>query len=182
MLHNPTRPKRPFVVLAFGTALATLGLIVFGAIVRVTDSGLGCGNEWPLCNGTIFPPLDNLTAWIEWLHRLFAALIGLFGLATLAVAIRAYRQENRMVLGATAAAAFLFFLQSILGAIVVVMDLPPTFVTLHLGTALLLLGALLVAAVASTHRVKERNARDGFTALSYVTAVLSFVIILTGAL
>ena len=115
--------------------------------MRVTDSGLGCGNQWPLCHGTIFPPLDNLTAWIEWLHRLFAILIGLLGLATLFVAIRAYRSQNRMVLWATVAAAVLFALQSALGALVVVLDLPPTMVTMHLGTAMLLLGALLVATI-----------------------------------
>ena len=57
------RPTRAFFTLALTTAALTLGLIVFGAVVRVTDSGLGCGNHWPLCNGSIFPPLDNITAW-----------------------------------------------------------------------------------------------------------------------
>ena len=81
-----TQPPRLFSGLALTTALLTLGLIVFGAIVRVTDSGLGCGDSWPLCDGRILPPLDNLTAWIEWTHRLFAALIGVLGLATLVAA------------------------------------------------------------------------------------------------
>jgi heme A synthase len=150
--------------------------------VRVTDSGLGCGNSWPLCNGTIFPPLDNVTAWIEWLHRLFAALIGLFGLMTLGVAIAAYRQKNRTILAYTVVAAVLFFVQSMLGALVVVMDLPPTFVTLHLGTAMLLLGALVVAAVLAMYRPRAPHKRDSTTWLMYVTTALSFVIILTGAL
>jgi heme A synthase len=174
--------NRTFAPLALTTALMTIGLIVFGAVVRVTDSGLGCGNSWPLCNGTIFPPLDNVTAWIEWLHRLFAALIGLFGLITLGVAIAAYRQKNRTILAYTVIAAVLFFVQSMLGALVVVMDLPPTFVTLHLGTAMLLLGALVVAAVLAMYRPRTPHKRDATTWLMYVTAALSFVIILTGAL
>jgi heme A synthase len=174
--------NRTFAPLALTTALMTIGLIVFGAVVRVTDSGLGCGNSWPLCNGTIFPPLDNVTAWIEWLHRLFAALIGLFGLITLGVAIAAYRQKNRTILAYTVIAAVLFFVQSMLGALVVVMDLPPTFVTLHLGTAMLLLGALVVAAVLAMYRPRAPHKRDATTWLMYVTAALSFVIILTGAL
>jgi heme A synthase len=70
MQTTAARPKRLFPTLGLITALLTGGLIVVGAIVRVSDSGLGCGNDWPLCNGTIFPPLDNLTAWIEWSHRL----------------------------------------------------------------------------------------------------------------
>lgn len=171
-----------FTRLSVMTALLTLGLIVFGAVVRVTDSGLGCGNHWPLCNGSLIPPLDNLTAWIEWLHRLFAVLIGLFGLGTLAVAIRAYRQHNRYVLGLTILAAVLFALQSILGALVVVLDLPPTMVTLHLGTAMLLLGSLLLASVFAIYQPAQKYSADRVTTMSYVTAVLSLVIILSGAL
>lgn len=184
MQTQPVRPARLFTTLAFATAFLTVGLIVFGAIVRVTDSGLGCGNQWPLCNGTIFPPLDNLTAWIEWLHRLFAALIGLFGLATLAVAIRAYRagRIQRLPFLATVTAAVLFVIQSALGAIVVVLDLPPTSVTLHLGTAMLLLAALLIAAIAAVYQPRRVATNDRVTALAYVTTALSFVIILTGAL
>ncbi|MCL4254282.1 MAG: COX15/CtaA family protein, partial [Anaerolineae bacterium] len=87
-MNEQTLSKQPrsFITLAMTTALLTAGLITFGAVVRVTDSGLGCGNSWPLCDGTIIPPLDNLTAWIEWSHRLFAMLIGVFGLAMLFLA------------------------------------------------------------------------------------------------
>ncbi len=175
-------PSRQFLYLVAVTAAMTIGLIVFGAVVRVTDSGLGCGNEWPTCHGSLIPPLGNITAWIEWLHRLFAVLIGLFGLATLGVAIRAYRQHNRRVLTFTAIAAVLFALQSTLGALVVVLDLPPTAVTLHLGTAMLLLGSLLAAAVTAGYRPAAHYDRDNFTLLAYITAALSLVIILTGAL
>jgi heme A synthase len=176
------KTSRIFPTLALATSLLTLGLIVFGAIVRVSDSGLGCGNHWPLCNGTIFPPLDNITAWIEWTHRLFALLIGALGLGMLGIAIAAYRQQKRSVLTMTATAAFLFFLQSILGAIVVVLDLPPTFVTLHLGVAMLLLAALLASGVLAVYRPSKRYPSDSVTTLIYANAILSFVIILTGAL
>lgn len=176
------RGRRAFIGLAATTALLTFGLILFGAVVRVTDSGLGCGSDWPLCDGRIIPPLDNLTAWIEWLHRLFAALIGLFGLATLYYAVKAYRKRDMAVLGFTVAAALLFTLQSALGAIVVIFELPPTFVTLHLGVAMLLLGALLVAAVLAWYQPRERKPRDHVTVLAYANAAFTLVIILTGAL
>jgi heme A synthase len=178
-----TKPpsSRLFTTLALVTALLTIGLIVFGAVVRVTDSGLGCGNHWPLCNGTIFPPLDNITAWIEWLHRLFAALIGLFGLGTLAVALRAYRRQNQRALGLTVLAATLFMVQSLLGALTVKTELNPTLVTLHLGTAMLLLGALLSAVVVS-YPSETRYRSDMVTTLIYITTALSFVVILIGGL
>lgn len=173
---------RLFITLALTTALLTVGLIVFGAVVRVTDSGLGCNRDWPLCGGTIFPPLDNLTAWIEWLHRLFAILIGLLGIGMLVTAVRAFRLRNRAVLYGTVVAAVLFLFQSILGALVVKLDLPPTMVTVHLGTAMLLLAALLFAYVGAVYRPSASYSRDHVTWLMYGTAGVSLLIILTGAL
>lgn len=169
-------------MLSLSTAALTLGLIVLGAVVRVTDSGLGCGTDWPLCNGTVLPPMDNIAAWIEWLHRLFALLIGCFGLATLAAAWRQYRHSDRRVLQLTMVAAMLFVLQSGLGAIVVFLELPPTFVTLHLGVAMLLLAALLGGAVLAWHRPLPGQRAESAAILAAVNAAMAFVVILTGAL
>ena len=129
---------RLFPALALTMALLTVFLIAFGGVVRVTDSGFGCGDHWPLCNGTIFPHLDNLTAWIEWLHRLFALLIGVLGFISLIMAIRGYRNKNRGVLVAIVVAALLYSVQDLLGRAVVLNALNPLLVTVHLATAMLL--------------------------------------------
>jgi heme A synthase len=182
-LRNQPQPNTRFTRLALLTTFLTAGLIVFGAVVRVTDSGLGCGNQWPLCDGRVVPPLDNVTAWIEWSHRLFAVLIGALGLGMLIMALRNYRHQKRLVLTATLIAAAAFAMQSFLGALVVVMDLPPTMVTLHLGTAMLLLASLLLAAIAAWHQpLSSPYTRDQVTLLAYLTTALALVIILTGAL
>ena len=181
-MQQSFKPSRGFARLALATTVLTLGLIVFGAIVRVTDSGLGCGEHWPLCNGTIFPPLDNITAWIEWLHRLFAALIGILGVAMLVVAIRVYRKQNRRVLTITIVAAMLFAVQSSLGAIVVLNSLPVLGVTLHLATAMLLLAFLLLAGLVASYRPGLSSTSNRVTTLAYTTTALSLVIILTGTL
>ncbi|MFN8448494.1 MAG: COX15/CtaA family protein [Anaerolineae bacterium] len=173
--------SRVFPTLALTTALLTVGLIVVGAVVRVTDSGLGCGDHWPLCNGTIFPPLDNLTAWIEWSHRLLAMLIGVFGIIMLITAIRNYRHERRGALVATVVAALMYTAQALLGAVVVKNELDPTLVAVHLSTAMLLLGSLLTAALLAVYTPAQRRPRDGFTTLAYVTAAVSLLIIFTGA-
>ena len=49
--------------------------LVFGGIVRITGSGMGCGDHWPKCNGQWIPPLDNPLVMIEWTHRLLATLV-----------------------------------------------------------------------------------------------------------
>ncbi len=66
------------------TALA-FALIVLGGIVRITGSGMGCGEDWPKCNGEWFPPLDFAT-FVEIFHRWVAALVSIAVLATAAVA------------------------------------------------------------------------------------------------
>lgn len=171
-----------FPALAVTAAVLTAGLIVFGAIVRVTDSGLGCGNQWPLCRGSLIPPFDNINTVIEWLHRVFAVLIGVVGLGMLAVAIRSYRKANLPVLIATVIAAVLYAVQSSLGGRVVVLDLNPSAVTLHLGTAMLLLAALMVSGILASYRPRREHPRDTFTMLVYVTTALAFIVVLSGAL
>src|SRR2546430_1921354 len=66
---------RRFARLAWLAATCTYLLIILGAIVRITGSGLGCGEHWPLCNGRLLPPLD-LPTLIEYGHRLVAAAGG----------------------------------------------------------------------------------------------------------
>ncbi|HSS99590.1 MAG TPA: COX15/CtaA family protein, partial [Terriglobales bacterium] len=176
-----TDRPRWFTRLAVITALLTWGLIVIGAVVRVSDSGLGCGNDWPLCNGSILPPLSNITAWIEWSHRLVAMSIGVFGIAMLIAVFRTQR-SNKLAVGATIVAALLYTAQSGLGGSVVKAELSPTLVTLHLGTAMLLFASLLLAAVFAAYHPQIYYKSDHVTLLGYVTTALAFVIILTGGL
>ena len=60
--------------LALGATVCTFLLIILGGIVRVTGSGLGCGQYWPLCNGQWFPALD-VSTFIELSHRVVTGLV-----------------------------------------------------------------------------------------------------------
>src|SRR5436309_2968673 len=140
---------RRFTRLARTAAIFTYLLIVLGAIVRITGSGLGCGEHWPLCNGKLLPPLDVPTL-IEYGHRLVAA-----GVSVLVTALAGYAWWLRKGAGSrehyppdrTAYGALaLLVVQVLLGAVTVKLSLPPWTVILHLGTAMLLLATLLVAA------------------------------------
>ncbi|NJK42742.1 MAG: hypothetical protein HC937_03560, partial [Aquincola sp.] len=55
--------------------LAALGHVVFGGFVRISGSGMGCGDHWPKCYGYWFPPLDRPDLVIEVFHRYFAATL-----------------------------------------------------------------------------------------------------------
>ena len=78
--------------LAWTGAAFALGLIVLGGVVRITGSGMGCGDHWPRCDGEWFPPLD-LPTLIEIGHRWAAALVSLLVLAVALVAWRRHRAE-----------------------------------------------------------------------------------------
>ncbi|MDQ3257561.1 MAG: COX15/CtaA family protein, partial [Acidobacteriota bacterium] len=59
-----------FVFFSWGVLAFTLAVIVWGAYVRASGSGAGCGSHWPLCNGDIIPRDPQLKTIIELTHRL----------------------------------------------------------------------------------------------------------------
>jgi cytochrome c oxidase assembly protein subunit 15 len=79
---------------------AALGLaylhLVFGAWVRISGSGMGCGDTWPRCYGRIIPDFTQLTQVIEVSHRYLASLLIL---ASLALVVVAYRARNESGIG-----------------------------------------------------------------------------------
>jgi heme A synthase len=162
---------RRYVLLAWTAAVCTYLLIVLGAVVRITGSGMGCGDHWPLCNGHLFPPLNDIGTVIEWSHRLVAALVSVL-VAALAFLNWRWRISSR--LGYTALG--LLIVQVLLGAITVKLELPAWSVILHLGTAMLLLATLLV--IASSPPDPLSIWRGG----TRVLLTLAFVTVLFGAL
>jgi heme A synthase len=135
--------------LAYSTLGLAYALIVFGAIVRISGSGMGCGDHWPRCFGSWFPPLDQPTLVIEWTHRLLAAIT----VAMVAALVTfAYLKRNEPgvsgkggVLRAAVVAGALIVLQALLGMVTVRMGNSPAATVAHL-----LNGAFLLAALSAT--------------------------------
>src|SRR5881394_763728 len=167
--------KARYTLLAWTAAAATYLLIVLGAVVRITGSGMGCGDHWPLCNGHLFPPLHDIGTVIEWSHRLVAALVSTLvaGLAALAWGLRqmsrrtGHTPPDRM----SYVALGLVVLQVLLGALTVKLELPAWTVILHLGTAMLLLATLLVATSPRPGSPGLRPGSVGLLALAFVTVL-----------
>ncbi len=136
--------SRNFRILTFAASLTTFLLVVIGGIVRVTGSGLGCP-DWPLCYGQALPP-PQIESIIEFSHRLVASIVGVMVVAMAAIAWRSHRSDRQVTVPALAGVAILVA-QILLGAITVVLELPPALVALHLGTALALFACVLLVTV-----------------------------------
>jgi heme A synthase len=142
-----TAPPARYRQLALATLLLTFLLIVIGGIVRVSDSGLGCGpggsgfHGWPFCNGDVVPGID-LNSIVEYSHRVTASAVGLLMLALAVLAWRNHR-EHRALVRVTIAGFVLVAAQGALGGIVVEENLEEELVAAHLCLAMLLLAVLL---------------------------------------
>ncbi len=134
-------------------ALATLGLIVLtGAAVRLTGSGLGCPN-WPKCGSSVVAPLET-HAWIEYGNRLASALVGLvcFAAGFVAWRRRPFRRDLT-ILGALLPLGVL--LQGILGGLTVIFHLKPGFVMGHFLLSMLILCAAVALYWRARHEPEE---------------------------
>ncbi len=137
--------------LATITAALMYGLIVVGAVVRTTGSGLSCP-DWPLCNGRLIPPFQ-INVFLEWFHRLLALAVGLLLFSTAAV-ILTRREARERLGGLTALAVALYFTQALLGALTVWRLLDPAVVSGHLAVGLLLFSTLLLVALVAGHEAR----------------------------
>jgi len=176
----PSRALRRLTAL---TAVATYLLIVMGGVVRVTGSGLGCGDkdQWPLCHGGLLPPLQQ-TALIEFTHRWVAAVATALVISLAVVVWTRYRHVRRLVIGVSVVLV-LFIVQIVLGAITVEFNLPSGVIMIHLANALLLLGALVWIAVTTATAGSPRPRPSPATARLAVRAVVAtYVLALSGAL
>ena len=110
-----------FTLYAWATLAYNLAVVVWGAYVRATGSGAGCGNRWPLCNGEVTPHSPAAATIIEFTHRATSAL-DLALVALLVVwAFRAFPRGSSVRLGAMLSAVFLAT-EALLGAALVLLE------------------------------------------------------------
>ncbi len=162
--------------------------VVFGAIVRITGSGMGCGDHWPDCYGSFTPAHSEPNLLVEISHRYGAAALSL-AIAALVVAAWLKRREPGVggpggVLRASLLAIVLVVAEVLFGAVTVKMGLDPLVVVTHLAIAMSLLAVLVIVVVRAgglgalaTAERSERTLRAGRAA-----AGLTFLALVLGAL
>ena len=189
---DPSDPaRRRWGHLAVTAAVSSFALIVFGGIVRITGSGMGCGDDWPLCNGELFPPMTVPTA-IEYGHRRAAVAVSIL-VVWLAISAFGRAKRDRPAIDVHVSgtwirlrqlsllAVLLLGIQILLGAITVWLELPAASVILHLGTAMSLLATLTVAASEALGAGRIRRT-DRATAITMWSALAGFVVVVAGGL
>jgi heme A synthase len=162
-------------------------VILWGAVVRATGSGAGCGNHWPTCNGEIIPTPETIERMIEFGHRVTSAFSGFLVLGLLVWAFRTDFPANKGFIRWMAILTFVFILiEGGLGAALVRFELVAEnasstraiVIALHLGNTLILLAFATLTAWAS-HFQKPKKALqfDGMNLLKWgiVLALVAYL-------
>jgi heme A synthase len=142
-----------FAKYAWGVLVVNLGVILWGAFVRASGSGAGCGSHWPLCNGEILPRSPQAETVIEFAHRMSSGLAFLLVLVLFLWALRAYPKGHPVRLGSGLSMLFILT-EALVGAGLVlfrwVADDASTgrviSIAVHLVNTFLLLAALSLTA------------------------------------
>lgn len=117
----PTPLSRPFARFAWAVLAYNLAVILWGAFVRATGAGAGCGNHWPLCNGSILQHSPTLNTVIEFTHRITSGLDLLLVALLVVWGFRAFPPQHPVRRGTTLSAVFLMS-EAILGASLVLLE------------------------------------------------------------
>jgi cytochrome c oxidase assembly protein subunit 15 len=184
----PSKALRRF---AWGVLAYFIAVILWGTLVRATGSGAGCGEHWPLCNGTVIQHSPRVDTMIEFTHRLTSG-ISFFSVVGLLVWVWKKTKRGHLARSATVAAVIFTLIEAILGAFLVKLGLTAQsqsplrapYLALHLTNTLLLLAALTQAAHMLSRNVGFMRDRVRLVApAGAVTAVILVLIVgVTGSL
>jgi heme A synthase len=142
-----------FAKFAWGVLAVNLGVILWGAFVRATGSGAGCGSHWPLCNGEVIPRAAQVETLIEFTHRLTSGLALILVIAMFIWAFRRYPKGHPNRLGASLS-LFFIITEAAVGAGLVLLELVgyneslsrAVWMAAHLINTFLLLACLTLTA------------------------------------
>ncbi len=142
-----------FAIYAWGVLAYNQLVILWGAYVRASGSGAGCGRHWPLCNGEVIPLAPQVATLIEFSHRLTTGLAGLLVIGLVVWAFRAFPRGHSVRLGAVLSLAFIL-IEGMVGALQVRLGLTgdnasvgrAVVGSIHLANTFVMLAAITLTA------------------------------------
>jgi cytochrome c oxidase assembly protein subunit 15 len=176
-LRSLTITPAAFELFAYAALAALFLIVVSGATVRLTGSGLGCEN-WPSCGETFLPPKDY-NAYVEFGNRVAGFVVGV---TTLAAAVAAFRVPGmpRWLLWSAVALPFTVLAQGVLGGITVLLELHPLIVMGHFLLSLVALAVAVVVVLGARDLarggVEEEPIGSAWLALALVPAAAALVV------
>jgi heme A synthase len=149
MIRHRSLKRFSWLVIAFN-----LAVILWGAYVRATGSGAGCGRHWPLCDGEVIPRTTRVETLIEYSHRLSSGAAFLLVLALFVIVFRTFKRGHPARLGA-GLSMFFVITEALIGAGLVLFELVAKdesvargfSISLHLVNTLFLLGSLTLTSL-----------------------------------
>lgn len=174
----------------FFALLSCIGMLVVllaGALVTNTDSGRGCGDDWPLCNGK-FVPAYTVESLIEYSHRAVTGVEGLLVVGVFIAFYRKYKREGKAFKEPTqyAAWALIFtIIQAIMGAAAVMWPQSPPVMAIHFGISLIAFAATFLLVI-WCHRnkkgiVEKTRYPRNVAPIALGISIYSYVVIYLGA-
>jgi cytochrome c oxidase assembly protein subunit 15 len=178
-----TMPSAALRRFAWAVLVYFIAVILWGTLVRATGSGAGCGNHWPLCNGTVMQHSPRVDTMIEFTHRLTSGL-SFFSAVGLLVWTFAGTVRGHLARPAAVAVVAFTLVEAIIGALLVKLGLTAQsqsplrapYLALHLTNTLLLLAALTLTA----HLLGRRHGytREGLRIVAPLGAVGGVVVVM----
>lgn len=170
---------------AWGLLAYCLPVILWGAFVRASKSGDGCGSHWPLCDGALIPQAQHAKTWVEYAHRLSTSILLPLSIWLVVWAWRAFPKGHPV---RPAAAFVLLFMvtEGLIGRFLVVRELVAdnasvsraVYMSVHLLNTFILLAALALTAWWGSGRPAVRWRGQG--AAGWLTGASLFGILLLG--
>ena len=176
--------NKRFSTFAWGVLGFNVLVIIWGAFVRATGSGAGCGSHWPLCNGELVPRAPQVETLIEFSHRITSGIALLGVVALLIWAMRSFPRGHH-VRKAAGASMFFMVTEALVGAGLVLFEYVAHNVSIaraywmagHLTNTFFLLAALTLTAWWSGGRGPMRLRGQGVLLWSLVAAVVGMFVL-----
>lgn len=176
-------------ILKWLSVVSVIGMVFIllgGALVTKTGSGMGCGSSWPLCNGQLFPTNVDAELIIEYSHRLVSTVIGI---TVVLLAIFAWIEIGHIkeVKFLSFMSVFFLVLQGLIGAAAVVWGQSDFVLALHFGISLISFATIFILMLIIFEVDKKLDAEKLYITKKfrfeiYALTVFTIIVVYTGAL